>query len=64
MKLKQSEQTLVTLANATQLVRNIAQGVLGNDIASTFAGSDITRQVIDNNAQSHFQAAVAPYTGN
>lgn len=46
MKLKQSEQTLVTLGNAANVVALIAQEVLGDDVADTLEGSPITRQAI------------------
>ncbi len=46
MKLKQSEQTLVTLGNAANIVTLIAQNVLGDDVADTLEGTPITRQAI------------------
>ena len=61
MKLQQSEKTLVVLANATELVRNIAQGVIGNEVADTFNGSPLTRGVIYQLAQAQFQAAASPF---
>ena len=60
---KDSQQTLVTLANGAELVRSIAQGVMGNEVADTFQGSALTRGVLLNLAQTQFQAAVAPYVG-
>lgn len=63
MKLPQSEQTLVTLANASELVNNIAQGILGNEVADTFAGSPLSRAVIYNLAQTQFQATLAKHMG-
>lgn len=61
MKLQQSEKTIVTLANASELVRNIAQGVIGNEVADTFNGSSLTRGIIYQSAQAQFQAAAAPF---
>lgn len=61
MKRKESQQTLTTLANAGELVRTIAQGVMGNDIADTFNGSPLTRGVLYNLAQTQFQGTVANY---
>ncbi|SAK59348.1 hypothetical protein AWB81_01829 [Caballeronia arationis] len=61
MKSRESEKTLVTLANATTLVRTIVQGVLGNDAADTFGGAPLTTDVINQIAQAKFQAAVQPY---
>lgn len=55
MKLLQSEQTLVTLANGAELVANIAIEIAGNEIADTFKGSQLTRDVIHNLAYSQFQ---------
>lgn len=63
MKSKSSQQTLVTLANAGELVNNIAQGVIGNEVADTFNGSPLTRAVVYNLAQTQFQASVAKHTG-
>lgn len=63
MKKKESEHTLVVLANASDLVNNIAQGVLGNDVADTFAGSPLTRSAVHNLAQTTFQAAVTKVIG-
>jgi hypothetical protein len=61
MKSRESEKTLVTLANATELVRTIVQGVIGNDVADTFAGSPLTTSVINQIAQARFQASVQNY---
>ena len=58
-----SQETLVTLANGAELVNNIVQGIVGNDIADTFAGSPLTRAVVYNLAQTEFQAAAAKYLG-
>lgn len=64
MQLLQSERTLVTLANASELVNNIAQGVLGNEVADTFGGSPLTHAIVYTLAQTQFQAAVAKYIGS
>lgn len=61
MKLQQSEKTLVVLGNAGELVRNIAQGVIGNEVADTFNGSPLTRAIIYQSAQAQFQAASATF---
>jgi hypothetical protein len=63
MKKKESEHTLVVLANAGDLVNNIAQGVIGNEVADTFAGSPLTGGVVYNLAQTQFQAAVTKIVG-
>jgi hypothetical protein len=61
MKSRESEKTLVTLANATVLTRTIVQGVLGNDVADTLAGAPLTTDVINQIAQAKFQACLQPY---
>lgn len=61
MKLRQSQQTLVTLANASEMVRNIATGVLGNEVSDTLNGTPINRNVIQALSQVQFQKAVSVY---
>lgn len=61
MKLRESQQTLTTLANGAELVRHIAQGVVGNEVADTFNGSPLTRGVLYNLAQTKFQSAVSKH---
>lgn len=58
---KESERTLVTLANASELVNNIAQGVIGNEVADTFNGSPLTRATIYNLTQTRIQAALSKH---
>ena len=58
-----SQKTLVTLANASDLVFNIMQGVIGNEVADTFNGSPLTRDIVYNLAQTQFQAAVSAQIG-
>lgn len=62
MKTQQSEKTLVVLANASELVCCIAQGVIGNEVADTFNGSPLTREVIYQSAQAQCQKAVSTHT--
>jgi hypothetical protein len=64
MKRRESTNTLVTLANAGELVSNIAAGVLGNDVADTFNGSPLTTSVVQNIAQTQFQNALSKYIGD
>jgi ABC-type amino acid transport system permease subunit len=64
MKNVESANTLVVLANATELTARIAAKVLGNGIASTFAGAELTTGAIHSLAQSQFQAAVSTYLGD
>ena len=61
MKLKESQQTVVVLANAAELVRSIAQEVMGNDVADTFEGSPLSRGILYNLAQTEFQSSVSKY---
>jgi hypothetical protein len=62
MKLIETQQTVVVLANAAELVRCIAQGVIGNEVADTFGGSPLTRDTLYNLAQTKFQQATAKFT--
>lgn len=64
MKLRQSEQTVVTLANADELVFNIAKGVVGNAVADSIAGNPLNRETILSLANLEFQKAVSKYTNN
>lgn len=64
MKHLNSIQSVTTLGNANELVRVIAQGVLGNEVADTFNGSEISRGVIYNLSQTKFQEAVGKKLGN
>ena len=63
MKHLESERTLVTLANASELVISITQNVVGNDIADTFNGSPLSRELIHSLAQTSFRAAINKSTG-
>ncbi len=63
MKNRESQHTLVVLANGSDLVNNIIQGVIGNEVADTFAGSPLSRGVIHNLAQTQFQAAINKTVG-
>lgn len=61
MKSRQSERTLVTLANASELVAHVVKGVVGNEIADTFDGSPLTRSTLNTLSQTKFQAALDNY---
>jgi len=63
MKNRSSEQTLVTLANAAELVADLAQENLGNDMANTFAGSRLTRTIVLNLVQAEFQTGLTKRIG-
>ena len=61
MKNKQSDRTLVTLANASELVVLVTQNIVGNEIADTLNGSPLTREQIHHLAQTSFQGALNKY---
>lgn len=63
MKLRQSERTLVTLANASELVVNLSRAIIGNEVADTFNGEVLTNEVIHDLAQSSFQKSLSKYVG-
>jgi hypothetical protein len=63
MKMQGSEQTLVVLANAGELVSAIANEVMGNEVADSFAGSPLTRGIVYNMAQTQFKSTVSKYLG-
>ena len=63
MKDKKSERTLVTLSNASELVVAVTQNVVGNEIADTFNGSPLSRELIHNLAQTTFQSGMSKYLG-
>ena len=54
-----SVETAIVLANGAELVSCIAREVVGNEVADTYAGSELTRSVIYNLAQTKFQSAVS-----
>lgn len=64
MKNQNSVMTAAVLANGASLVANIALGVIGNEIANTFAGSPLTLASIYNLSQVTFQAKTANYLGD
>ena len=59
MNLRESQQTLTTLANAGELAQCIAKNVMGNEVADSFNGSPLTRGVLYTLAQTKFHAALA-----
>lgn len=63
MKNKSTQQTLVTLANASELVIAVTQNIVGNEVADTFQGSPLSRELIHNLAQTTFQGGVSKYLG-
>jgi hypothetical protein len=61
MKSRESQHTVVVLANASELVRHIVQGVVGNEVSDTFNGSPVTRSSLYHLSQTKFQAAAAKF---
>jgi hypothetical protein len=64
MNKMESIMTVTTLANGSELVRLVAQEVLGNEVADTFNGSELTRSVLYDLSQTKFQEALARRLGN
>ena len=54
-------QTLATLGNANELVRFVAQEVVGNDVADTINGSPISQETIYSLAQAAFMKNLDGY---
>lgn len=63
MKTQETAMSVATLANAGDLVANIAQGVMGDDVATTFNGSNLTRSAIYDLAQVEFQKVITNQPG-
>lgn len=59
MKNQQSERSIVTVANALELVGCVAQNTLGNIVADSFAGSPLTRDVINSIVLVQLQKAAS-----
>lgn len=55
--------TIVTLGNAAELVAQVAENVLGKEVANTFAGSPLTKDMIYQLSQSVFQKKIAKELG-
>lgn len=62
MILEQSVATVVTIANAMELTSNIARKVLGNDVADTFQGSELSRGLIHRIVGVEIQSALSIHT--
>lgn len=63
MKYPESERTVVTLANASEIVVAVTQCIAGNEIADTFKGSPLSRELIHTLAQTTFQSSLSKYLG-
>jgi hypothetical protein len=64
MKHRETERTVVTLANASELVILVAQNIVGNEVADTFNGNPLSRDLIHNLAQTTFQGALSTHLGS
>lgn len=64
INVQRAESTLNTLGNANELVRCIAQEVLGNEVADTIDGAPITRTVLYGLSQSIFAKHLSHHLGN
>lgn len=63
MKNRESERSLVTVANAIDLVCHVTKNVVGGDVADSFDGSALTYSVLRKLAASNFQATLAMHEG-
>lgn len=61
MKNRESEVTLVAIANAAELARVVVQGVVGNDVADTIAGAPLTSDIINQLVLAKIQSATSTY---
>lgn len=62
MKNTESLVTLTTLANVNEAARVIAQAVVGNDVANTLNGTQLSRQMLYDLIQGRLAAKLAVYT--
>lgn len=63
MKNQASLNTVVTLANAAELVCGIAKEVLGNDVADMVEGNELSTAVVRSMAMVQIQSAFSTYGG-
>ena len=63
MKNMQTVVTLVTLGNAAEVVARTAERVLGGEVADTFGGTPLTREIIYQQAHSSIEKALAKKLG-
>lgn len=55
--------TMVTLANSIELITGVAEKILGNEVATSFAGASLNKDMISQLAQSVFQKEIAKAMG-
>lgn len=63
MKNAQTVTTLVTLGNAAEIVARTAERVLGGEVADTFGGTPLTREIIYQQAHSSFEKSLGKQLG-
>jgi hypothetical protein len=64
MKNRESERTVVTLANGAELVCQIAKKVVGEEVADMYDGSPLTFDALRGLAVVKFQGHLSNYVGN
>ncbi len=55
--------TIVTLGNAAELVARVSEQVVGKEVANSFAGSPLSKDMIHQIAQSNFQKKIGEELG-
>lgn len=55
--------TIVTLGNAAEVVAKVAEKVLGQEVANTFGGSPLSKELVNQLSMSVFQKKVATVLG-
>ncbi len=63
MQIQQSLTSLLTAANAAEAVCCIFQSVVGDDVAGTFNGQELTRSAVQALALTEIKNALATRTG-
>lgn len=59
----QSISSVITLGNATELATGIIRGMLGQEVADTIMGSDLTNEVLHDMIQVEFQKSMTNTLG-
>ncbi len=63
MKNMMTLTTIVTLGNAAELVARVSEQVVGKEVANSFAGSPLSKDMIHQIAQSNFQKKIGEELG-
>lgn len=63
MQTKATEKTILSLANAGELVQNVVRNVVGNEIADTLDGTTLSRGMLYELSQTSFQSHLSKYLG-